>query len=217
MPIRKLMSLAGGLIQKIKPCFMMSPLSIAQFLDPKTARFDVIVFDEASQVKPEDALGALLRGNQAVVIGDTRQLPPTNFFDHIIESDESEDPEIIAPVSDIESILHLCKISFPSKTLRWHYRSKHESLIAVSNQEFYDNRLIIYPSPITNVEHLGLKLIHLPSTFYDRGKSSVNRMEARIVAKAALEHYQKCPDKSLGIGTFNIKQQQAISYEKLKP
>lgn len=215
MPIRKLMSLAGGLIQKIKPCFMMSPLSIAQFLDPKTARFDVIVFDEASQVKPEDALGALLRGNQATVIGDTRQLPPTNFFDHIIESDETEDPEIIAPVSDIESILHLCKISFPSKTLRWHYRSKHESLIAVSNQEFYDNRLVIYPSPINNVEHLGLKLIHLPTTVYDRGKSSVNRMEARIVAKAALEHYQKYPGKSLGIGTFNIKQQQAI-YEEVE-
>jgi len=213
MPIRKLMSLAGGLIQKIKPCFMMSPLSIAQFLDPKTARFDVIIFDEASQVKPEDALGALLRGNQASVIGDTRQLPPTSFFDHIIESDENEDPENIAPVSDIESILHLCKISFPSKTLRWHYRSRHESLIAVSNQEFYDNRLVIYPSPINNVEHLGLKWIHLPDTVYDRGKSSVNRMEAKIVAKSALEHYQKYPDKSLGIGTFNIKQQQAILEE----
>ncbi|MDO8727425.1 MAG: DUF3320 domain-containing protein [Candidatus Methanoperedens sp.] len=213
MPIRKLMSHAGGLIQKIKPCFMMSPLSIAQFLDPKTSRFDVIVFDEASQVKPEDALGALLRGNQAAVIGDTRQLPPTSFFDHIIESDENEDPENIAPVSDIESILHLCKISFPSKTLRWHYRSRHESLIAVSNQEFYDNRLVIYPSPINNNEHLGLKLIHLPNTVYDRGKSSVNRMEAKIVAKAALEHYQKNPDKSLGIGTFNIKQQQAILEE----
>jgi very-short-patch-repair endonuclease len=213
MPIRKLMSLTGGLIQKIKPCFMMSPLSIAQFLDPKTSRFDVIVFDEASQVKPEDALGALLRGNQAAVIGDTRQLPPTSFFDHIIESDENEDPENIAPVSDIESILHLCKISFPSKTLRWHYRSRHESLIAVSNQEFYDNRLVIYPSPINNTEHLGLKLIHSPNTVYDRGKSSVNRMEAKIVTKAALEHYQKYPDKSLGIGTFNIKQQQAILEE----
>ena len=213
MPIRKLMSLAGGLIQKIKPCFMMSPLSIAQFLDPNTARFDVIVFDEASQVKPEDALGALLRGNQASVIGDTRQLPPTSFFDHIIEADENEDPENIAPVSDIESILHLCKISFPSKILRWHYRSRHESLIAVSNQEFYDNRLVIYPSPINNIEHLGLKLIHSPNTVYDRGKSSVNRIEAKIVAKAALEHYQKSPDKSLGIGTFNIKQQQAILEE----
>ncbi len=213
MPIRRLMSQAGRLIQKIKPCFMMSPLSIAQFLDPKTAGFDVIIFDEASQVKPEDALGALLRGNQAVVIGDTRQLPPTSFFDHLVESDEEDDSELAAPVADIESILHLCKTSFPTKTLRWHYRSKHESLIAVSNQEFYDNRLVIYPSPINNVENLGLKFIHLPDAVYDRGKSSINRKEAITVVKAAIEHYQKYPDKSLGVGTFNIKQQQAIKEE----
>ena len=84
MPIRQLLSNTCGLVQRIKPCFMMSPLSVAQFLDPqnsKNVRFDVVVFDEASQVKPEDALGAFLRGNQAVVMGDTRQLPPTSFFD----------------------------------------------------------------------------------------------------------------------------------------
>ncbi|MCZ7359897.1 MAG: DUF4011 domain-containing protein [Candidatus Methanoperedens sp.] len=213
MPIRKLMSLAGGLIQKIKPCFMMSPLSIAQFLDPRTASFDVIVFDEASQVKPEDALGALLRGSQAAVIGDTRQLPPTSFFDHIVESDGDYDKEISAPIADIESILHLCKTGFPSKTLRWHYRSRHESLIAVSNQEFYDNRLVIYPSPINDSEQLGLKFVHLPDTIYDRGTGSINRKEAQVVAEAALEHYRKYPEKSLGIGTFNIKQQQAILEE----
>ena len=213
MPIRKLMTLTGGLIQKIKPCFMMSPLSIAQFLDPKTANFDVVIFDEASQVKPEDALGALLRGNQAVVIGDTRQLPPTSFFDHMVESDEEDDPELGAPIADIESILHLCKISFITKILRWHYRSRHESLIAVSNQEFYDNRLVIYPSPNDKIDHVGLKFKHLPDTIYDRGSSSVNRKEARTVAKMAIEHYRNYPNKSLGIGAFNIKQQQAILEE----
>jgi superfamily I DNA and/or RNA helicase/very-short-patch-repair endonuclease len=213
MPIRKLMKLTGGLIQKIKPCFMMSPLSIAQFLDPKTANFDVVIFDEASQVKPEDALGALLRGNQAVVIGDTRQLPPTSFFDHMVESDEDDDPELGAPIADIESILHLCKSSFITKILRWHYRSRHESLIAVSNQEFYDNRLVIYPSPNDKMDHIGLKFIHLPDTIYDRGGSSVNRKEARTVAKMAIEHYRNYPNKSLGIGAFNIKQQQAILEE----
>ncbi len=98
MPIRKLMTLTGGLIQKGKPCFMMSPLSIAQFLDPKTANFDVVIFDEASQVKPEDALGALLRGNQAVVIGDTRQLSPTSFFDHMVVSDEENDQKLGTPI-----------------------------------------------------------------------------------------------------------------------
>ena len=133
MPIRKLLSNAGGLIQKIKPCFMMSPLSIAQFIDPMNSqdlRFDVVIFDEASQVKPEDALGAFLRANQAVVMGDTRQLPPTSFFDIMLETDEDEDYEI-ASLSDMESILHLCKGRFPTKMLRWHYRSRHESLIAL--------------------------------------------------------------------------------------
>ena len=140
----------------------MSPLSIAQFLDPKTTRFDVIIYDEASQVRPEDALGALLRGNQAVVIGDTRQLPPTTFFDHIIEDDAEEDPDAAASYIDTESILHQCKRCFPVKMLRWHYRSKHESLVAVSNKEFYNNRLLLYPSPNQESEDLGLHLVHLP-------------------------------------------------------
>jgi hypothetical protein len=210
MPIRKLLSHVGGLIQKIKPCFMMSPLSIAQFCEPRTARFDVIVFDEASQVRPEDALGALLRGNQAVVIGDTRQLPPTSFFDHLVDATDDDDEEHTVSVADMESILHQCRRSFPTKTLRWHYRSKHESLIAVSNQEFYDNHLLIYRSPIDTAAHIGVQFVHLPQAIYDRGRSSVNREEARAVVQAALEHYRQFPDKSLGVGTFNIKQQQAI-------
>ncbi len=213
MPIRKLMAHAGGLVQQIKPCFMMSPLSIAQFLDPRTVRFDYIIFDEASQVRPEDALGALLRGNKIVVMGDTRQLPPTSFFDHIIDRIDETDEDLPAMIADVESILHQCKRCFPSKILRWHYRSRHESLIAVSNQEFYDNRLLIYPSPIDKLEGLGLEFIHLPDTIYDRGKSSANRKEARTVAMAALEHYRKNGIKSLGVGTFNIKQQQAILEE----
>lgn len=212
LPIRKLMSQAGGLIQRIKPCFMMSPLSIAQFLDPRTARFDVIIFDEASQVRPEDALGALLRGGQVVVMGDTRQLPPTSFFDHIVDDEEPEEDKTTS-IADVESILHQCKRSFPTKNLRWHYRSRHESLIAVSNQEFYDNDLRIYPSAIDRAEHLGLQFIHFPDAVYDRGRSSINRLEARAVAKAAMEHYKNFPDKSLGVGAFNIKQQQAILEE----
>ena len=213
MPIRKLMSLCGGLIRIIKPCFMMSPLSIAQFLDPKIVRFDAIIFDEASQVRPEDALGALLRGNQAIVVGDSRQLPPTTFFDRIVQGSDEEEHDGVISVSEIESILDVCKRSFPSKTLRWHYRSRHESLIAVSNQEFYDNRLLIYPSHIDKSEDLGLMFIHLPGTVYDRGRSQVNRKEARAVAEAVLEHYRKSPDKSLGVGAFNINQQEAILQE----
>ena len=117
---------------------MMSPLSIAQFLEPANSpQFDVIVFDEASQVRPEDALGALLRGKQVCVMGDTKQLPPTSFFDHLVEMDDEEEDEEFweASITETESILHQCKRTFPTKLLRWHYRSKHESLIAVSNQK----------------------------------------------------------------------------------
>lgn len=211
MPIRKLLSTAGGLIQRIKPCFMMSPLSVAQFCDSEMIQFDVVVFDEASQIRPEDALGALLRGRQAVVIGDTRQLPPTSFFEHLVDitDDETED-DFTTSIADVESILHQCRQSFPTKQLKWHYRSRHESLIAVSNQEFYENNLLIFPSPFEQVAHLGLKFVHLPDAVYDRGRSSTNRKEAQAVVHAVFEHYRHYPGKSLGIGTFNMKQQQAI-------
>ena len=211
MPIRRLLSAAGGLIQRIKPCFMMSPLSVAQFCDPKMIQFDMIVFDEASQIRPEDALGALLRAKQAVVIGDTRQLPPTRFFDGIVEStgEESEN-DFTTSIVDVESILHQCRQSFPVKELKWHYRSRHESLIAISNQAFYANNLLIFPSPVDKAEHLGLKFVHIPDAVYDRGGSSTNKKEAEVVVRAAFAHYREYPDKSLGIGTFNMKQQQAI-------
>ncbi|MCY3551621.1 MAG: DUF3320 domain-containing protein [Candidatus Poribacteria bacterium] len=211
MSIRDLLTQAGGLIQKIKPCFMMSPLSIAQFCDPQMVQFDVVVFDEASQIRLEDALGALLRGKQAIVIGDTRQLPPTRFFDGIVEDDEEKDEDDFTnPIVGVVSILDLCRQSVPMKELKWHYRSRHESLIAVSNQEFYDNNLYVFPSAIDKAEHLGLKFEHIPDAVYDRGKSSTNRQEAQAVVKAAFAHYRNYPNKSLGIGTFGIKQQQAI-------
>jgi DNA polymerase III delta prime subunit len=166
MPIRKLMLHAGALVQRFKPCFMMSPLSVAQFLDPAGVRFDVVVFDEASQVKIEDALGALLRASQCIVLGDTRQLPPTSFFDSLIESGDGGEADAQARISDVESLLHQCKMIFDVRSLHWHYRSQHESLIAVSNQEFYNNRLVIHPSPEQRPEWLGLHFVHLPETVY---------------------------------------------------
>ncbi len=211
MPIRKLLSVVGGLVQRIKPCFMMSPLSVAQFCDPANIEFDVIVFDEASQIRPEDALGAMIRAKQAVVLGDTRQLPPTRFFDSIVEdAGQNGDQDFSTTITDVESILHQCRQSFPVKQLKWHYRSRHESLIAISNQEFYENDLLIFPSPFDNTEHLGLKFVHIPESVYSRGGSSSNRIEAEAVVHAAFEHYKKFPDKSLGIGTFNMSQQQTI-------
>lgn len=214
LPLRKLLAKTGGLIKQIKPCFMMSPLSIAQYLDPTQSKlqFDVVIFDEASQVKPEDALGAFLRGKTAVVMGDTNQLPPTSFFDQMLFSEE--ETEEVAKAADMESILHLCKRSFPVKMLRWHYRSRHESLIAVSNQEFYDNHLLVYPSPCHESHELGLKLEYLPETVYERGKSRSNPLEAKTVVQAIFDHFQTYGNKkSLGVGTFSVAQMNAILEE----
>ena len=213
MPVRKLLEKAGGMIKQIKPCFMMSPLSVAQYLDPtnEQLQFDVVIFDEASQVKPEDALGAFMRGKTAVVMGDTQQLPPTSFFDQMSDADSDEEE---ATSLDMESILHLCKLSFPVKMLKWHYRSRHESLISVSNKEFYDNELLVYPSPSHNDPELGLKFHYNPNTAYERGGSSKNPLEAKDVVDEIFNHFDKYGDtKSLGVGTFSVAQKNAILEE----
>ncbi len=212
MSIRTLMTKAGGLIQQIKPCFMMSPLSVAQYLDPRSVQFDIIIFDEASQVRPEDALGALMRGRQLVVMGDSRQLPPTTFFDQIAGPNEDEE-ESVAGIGDMESLLHVCKQSYPTRRLRWHYRSRHESLIALSNEEFYDGSLMVFPSPRHETPDLGLSFVHLPNTIYERGKSGINKGEAQGVAESVIAYYQKFPDKTLGVATFSTRQQEAIRHE----
>ncbi len=214
MSIRMMMTKAGGLIQKIKPCFMMSPLSAAQYLDPRSVQFDIIIFDEASQVKPEDALGALMRGKQLVVMGDSRQLPPTTFFEKIGGADEEEDEtESVAAVTDMESLLHVCKQVFPTRRLRCHYRSRHESLITVSNAEFYDGTLMVFPSPMHDTPELGLSLIQVPDAVYERGRAGVNRGEAKAVAAAVISYYERFPDKTLGVATFSTKQQEIIRRE----
>ncbi|KZX17426.1 DUF4011 domain-containing protein [Methanobrevibacter filiformis] len=213
LPLRTLLEKAGGIVKQIKPCFMMSPLSIAQYLDPTNPKleFDVVIFDEASQVKPEDALGAFMRAKTAVVMGDTQQLPPTSFFDQLAMGESEEET---ATALDMESILHLCKLSFPVRMLKWHYRSRHESLINVSNKEFYDNQLLVYPSPSHDTEELGLKSIYNPDTIYDKGKSSSNRGEAREVVKEIFNHLRRYGDKkSLGVGTFSVAQMNAILEE----
>ncbi|HEX5166029.1 MAG TPA: DUF4011 domain-containing protein, partial [Thermomicrobiales bacterium] len=161
LPIRQLMTRAGNAVQAIKPIFMMSPLSIATFIPPGVLSFDLVVFDEASQIKPVDAFGALARGKQAVVVGDDKQLPPTSFFDTMASADEIDE----TTVSDIPSILGLFNSqSAPKRMLRWHYRSRHESLIAVSNHEFYENKLVVFPSPDHSRAEAGLVFRHLPET-----------------------------------------------------
>ncbi len=150
-PVRKLMEQAGNAVQAFKPVFLMSPLSVAQYLPPGLIKFDMLVIDEASQVRPEDAIGAIARCNQVVVVGDDEQLPPTNFFNRMINDGEDEDEvdeDVVegaprrATLKDIESILNLCS-RFPQRMLRWHYRSEHPGLIAISNRNFYRNQLLL--------------------------------------------------------------------------
>jgi hypothetical protein len=215
LPVRQLMSRAGNAIQAIKPVFMMSPLSIAAFLAPGSLEFDLVVFDEASQVKPVDALGALLRGRQAVIVGDSRQLPPTPFFDRLTGDDPGDDEEDSS--GSVESILGLFVAQgAPERMLRWHYRSRHESLIAVSNQEFYGGRLLVFPSPDAGRSRAGLVLRHLAATTYDRGKTRTNPGEAEAVARAVLAHaaeqLNRPPDQrlTLGVAAFSMPQREAI-------
>jgi very-short-patch-repair endonuclease len=209
LPIRQLMTKTGNAIQAIKPIFMMSPLSVATFLPPNSVGFDWVIFDEASQVKPVDAFGAIIRGKQTVVVGDTRQLPPTDFFDKQIKDVDEDAEENLT--GDTESILGLFSAqNAPERMLRWHYRSRHESLITVSNVEFYGNKLQLFPSPDATKKEVGLVYHHLSDTAYDRGGSRSNLEEARIVAKKIMEHAHSYPDLTLGVATFSTAQMQAV-------
>ncbi|MBV8558610.1 MAG: DUF4011 domain-containing protein [Planctomycetaceae bacterium] len=215
LPVRQLLARAGDAVRAITPVFLMSPLSVATYLAPGRPPFDLVIFDEASQVKPIAALGALLRARQAVVVGDSRQLPPTRFFDRLIGDAEWDDDEESA--SDVESILGLFVAQgAPERMLRWHYRSRHESLIAVSNREFYDDRLVVFPSPDADRREAGLVLRHLPETSYDRGGTRTNPGEAEAVARAVMEHARaqlgRPPDArlTLGVAAFSMVQVRAI-------
>ncbi|HEY1013903.1 MAG TPA: DUF4011 domain-containing protein, partial [Herpetosiphonaceae bacterium] len=209
LPIRRLLHEASKAIQRIKPVFMMSPISIANFLPPGRLEFDVVIFDEASQIKAVDAFGAILRGRQLIVVGDTRQMPPTDFFNREVDLDDDDNL-----TSDIESILAMCRArGMQERFLTWHYRSRHESLIAVSNMEFYDNRLVIFPSPGGNAGATGLVFRHVPGTTYDRGGKRTNAEEARQVALAVARHAAARPQVSLGVVAFSMAQREQIQIE----
>ncbi len=209
MPIRKLMTRAGNIIQSLKPVIMMSPLSIANFIEPGQLSFDVVIFDEASQVRPVEAFGALMRSMQAVVVGDSQQMPPTDFFDNTIDPESNDEDEEY--IGDVESILGLFLAqNAPQRMLRWHYRSKHESLITVSNKEFYNNKLVVFPSCVQDAENMGLEFHHLKDTVYDRGNTQTNQEEARVVAEHVMRHAKENPELTLGVAAFSIQQMQAI-------
>ncbi|SYZ56776.1 hypothetical protein CPBF367_34460 [Xanthomonas arboricola pv. juglandis] len=205
LPIRQLMQRCAPAIQAFKPIFMMSPLSVAQFLQAGAPDFDMLVIDEASQVQPIDALGAIARAKQLVMVGDERQLPPTRFFCKALgDGGDRDEDESGAQAPDVESILGLCRArGLPERMLRWHYRSRHQSLIAVSNQQFYEGKLFIVPSPYTSEAGVGLRIHHLPEAIYDRGNTRTNPKEAKAVALAVLAHAQNTPQLTLGVATFH--------------
>lgn len=208
MSIRKMMRRAGRAIQAFKPCFMMGPHAVAQFLEPGTVKFDIVVMDEASQLKPEVAIGAIARGEQLIVVGDPKQLPPTSFFDRLsLTADDGEDEGQQAAALMSQSILDVCMGHFrPVRTLRWHYRSRHESLIAFSNHHFYKN-LIIFPSPYPKGKLLGVHYSYIADGTY---KDQVNVVEAKHVTDAVIDHMLNHQDTSLGVVTLNLKQRDLI-------
>jgi very-short-patch-repair endonuclease len=213
--IRKLMIDAGAAVQKLKPVFLMSPLSVAQFIPPGCLEFDLVVIDEASQVAPEDALGVVARAKQIVVVGDHQQLPPTNFFKTVSAGDDEADSESlnveITRPSQYESILTLGRSrGIPERMLAWHYRSRHPSLIALSNEECYGGQLMLPPSPYTQTAEFGLTLVKTPRGFYDRGGTSRDLVQAEQVANAIVRHMRASPNKSLGVACLSAQQRDAV-------
>lgn len=208
IPVRKLISQIPRLLPRIKPGLMMSPLSVSHFL-PAEARFDVVIFDEASQVPPEDAINCVYRGAQLIVAGDEHQLPPTDFFNVAAESEEDQDAE--TQVDDFESVLDVCRASgFAVKALKWHYRSRHDELIAFSNHHIYGNSLVTFPAPVERLPEMGVHLSHVPNGVFDRGRSSKNTVEATRVVDHVVRLVREERRDSIGVVAFSVAQQEAI-------
>jgi hypothetical protein len=201
--VRQILAETPTLTPAIKPCFLMSPLSVAQYL-PVDAAFDLVVFDEASQIPVWDAIGVIARGKQLVVVGDPKQMPPTSFF----QKGGGEEAE----VEDLESILDEClHAGVPSSFLGWHYRSRHESLIAFSNQRYYGGGLQIFPAAALT-DRLGVSFVHVPDGVYEASGSRTNRREAETVADFVVSWMANpaCVGKSIGVVTFSEAQRDLV-------
>lgn len=208
IPVRGLISQARSAIQAIKPVFMMSPLAVSQYLPPDI-RFDVVVFDEASQVTPGDSINCIYRGRSFILAGDDKQLPPTQFFERATEADDESETD--SDVQDFQSILELAKSAgaFQNLGLRWHYRSRHEALIAFSNYRFYEGKLVTYPSAQEDGPDVGIEFF-LTDGMYRRGGGADNPKEARAVAERVIHHYRTRASSSLGVVTFSVAQAAAV-------
>ncbi len=206
-PVRRLLAETRGVIGALKPCFLMSPLSVSQYL-PAEASFDLVVFDEASQIPVWDAVGVIARAKQCVVVGDPRQMPPTDFFRKgETEASEEDDDE-----TDLESILDECLAAgLPSSHLNWHYRSRHESLIAFSNHNYYDDRLLTFPAA-KSPPQLGVRHVFVADGVYGARTARTNPVEAKalvdyVFARLADPDWKR---RSVGIVTFSTAQRDLI-------
>ena len=212
MPTRMLFNKIPNLIMMLKPCLMMSPLSVSLFLESNAFQFDTVIFDEASQVCTEDAIGAICRGKQVILAGDSKQLPPTNFF-KVSESDSElydDDSDEEDDSGAYESILDEAAL-LPERTLLWHYRSRHEHLIAYSNAKIYKNRLVTFPSCVDAAPDYGVEYVYVKDGIYDRGGKRCNPVEASRVAALVFQHFEKFEEsRTLGVIAFSEAQQQAI-------
>jgi DNA polymerase III delta prime subunit len=200
--IRQIFSNMPNLMPKIAPCMLMSPISVAQYLSPDKYKFDLIIFDEASQLPTSEAVGAIGRGTQVIIVGDPKQMPPTEFFEAKREEDED--------TADLESVLDDCiALGMPMKTLSWHYRSRHESLIAFSNTMYYDGGLYTFPSPDDMNSKITYRYVN---GRYDRGGTGTNKDESREVISYIKQFLEdpKNENISIGVVTFNSKQQNQI-------
>lgn len=206
--IRQLLDEAGSCIQILKPCFMMSPLSVSTYLNPNKISFDCIIFDEASQVFAQDAIGAIYRGSQLIIVGDSKQMPPTNFFLTALEGNNLDDALEGYDAQNYDSILDLCSAVLPSKELRWHYRSKFEQLIAFSNYKFYKGNLTTFPAIIPNKADIGIDY-HYVDGIYSHS-SHTNKIEALEVVNLIYQHINEFPNRTLGVVAFSISQQSLI-------
>ncbi len=211
LPVRQLAARMPRALRRLTPCLMMSPLSVAQYLPPDAENFDLVIFDEASQITPWDAIGVIGRGRQVVVVGDPQQLPPTRFFERQVP-DEAGGGETVEIV-DLESILDECLgAGMPTVELNWHYRSRHESLIAFSNHTYYGGRLVTFPAPVTSDTAVSFR--HVPDGVYGRAGARTNPAEARAVVAETLSVLRQTlaggKPRSVGIVTFNAEQQRLI-------
>lgn len=206
-PIRELFAHMPTILPQLAPCVLMSPMSVAQFLDDTSFDFDLVIFDEASQIPPWSAIGSIARAAQCIVVGDSKQLPPTSFFSKSYEEDDIQD------VEDLESILDECvAIGLNTRSIRWHYRSRDESLISFSNHHYYDNTLMTFPSAFGEAQDLGVSLRDISHGVYDKGKTRTNRAEAEAIVSEIVQRLRdpSTASRSIGVVTFSIAQRTLI-------